>query len=287
MKQLNKTERQEISILLSKNYSLRSIAKALGRNTSTISREIKRNSVKNQYNPNKAHTKSHQRRYWITKPPPKLWKEEWKTFNEMIEEKLNQKYPWSIEQIVGYWNKKNPHQTVSVPTIYKYLYKWRSKLCKYLPTKRQRRRKRSFLSSKRQMIPNRTWIDNRPKEINTRLKIGHWEGDTLGSKKGETETILGTIERKSRFLLARKIPNRKPKQIAKHFQEWQKKYNVESITLDSGIEFKQHQTYNCKTYFCHPYSSWEKGQIEYAMRLLRKLVPKKSSMKKVSESQLQ
>jgi IS30 family transposase len=117
--------------------------------------------------------------------------------------------------------------------------------------------------------------------------MGHWEGDTLGSKRGETLNVLGSIERKSRFLIADILPNRKPALSAKKLRSWNLKYHFQSITLDNGIEFRNHEQIGCNTFFCHPFSSWEKGQVEYAMRLLRRLIPKKYSLQNVSKKQLQ
>ena len=286
MKQLSKTERQEIYILKGKGYSLRAIAKALERSVSTVSRELKRNSVMGKYSPEKAQMKSYQRRYWVTKPPPKLWKMEWRKLGRFLKRKITQKYPWSVEQIVGTWNKNNPTQTISVPSIYNYLYRWEKSLCKYLPTKRYRRKTRKNLKKKRELIPNRVWIDERPKSVDKRNSIGHWEGDTLGSKKGESATILASIERKSRFLVAQVVPNRKPKKIAQRMKKWQELHSFQTLTIDSGIEFRNHEDIGCDTYFCHPYSSWEKGQVEYAMKLLRKFFPKKSSLKNIPQQKL-
>lgn len=287
MKQLSKTERQEIGYYLSRGHSLRGIAQMLGRSPSTISREVQRNSVKQEYVPKKAHLKSYQRRYWVKKEAPRLWDKDWNFFREFLEEKLSQEHPWSPEQICGSWSLSHPNMSISPSTVYRFIESWEYRLKKYLPHQRYRwKRKKSGLG-KRNLIPNRIWIDDRPEEVDTRLSLGHWEGDTLGRKKGETDTILASIERKSRFLVANLMPNRKPALSAKQLKQWNLQYRFQSLTLDNGIEFQQHEQIGCKTFFCHPYSSWEKGQIEYAMRLLRRLIPKKTSLKNLSPSQLQ
>ena len=136
------------------------------------------------------------------------------------------------------------------------------------------------------MIPDRTWIDERPESINNRSEKGHWEGDTLGNRKGETETVVGIIERKSRRISAEIIPNKKSEHLVPLHQKWTESYAIKSLTLDNGIEYKKHSLFGTKTYFCHPYSSWEKGQIEYGMRLLRRLIPKKSFLKDCSPQKL-
>ncbi len=285
--QLQKTERKEISYLKKKGYSIRAIAKMLERSPSTISREISRNTVLGKYIPKKAQMKSYQRRYWVQKELPRLWDKNWKPFREFMEKKLSQEHPWSPEQICGSWSLAHPHQTISYSTLYRFIHRWEFRLHKKLPHQRYKWKRRKSGTPKRVMIPNRVWIDERPKSVDFRKTIGHWEGDTLGSKRGETLNVLGSIERKSRFLVASIMPNRKPALSAQKLREWSLKYNFKSITLDNGIEFKHHKKIGCDTFFCHPYSSWEKGQVEYAMRLLRRLVPKKSSLQNVSQQQLQ
>ena len=285
--QLQKTERREIKYLKEKGYSLRAIARMLERSPSTISREITRNTVCGEYIPHKAQMKSYQRRYWVQKELPRLWDHEWKPFREFMEKKLSQEHPWSPEQICGSWSLFHPQQTLSYSTLYRFIHRWEFRLHKKLPHQRYKWKRRKNGTPKRVMIPNRVWIDERPKSVDSREIIGHWEGDTLGSKKGETLNVLGSIERKSRFLVASIMPNRKPSLSAQKLREWNMRYKFKSITLDNGIEFRHHEKIGCDAFFCHPYSSWEKGQIEYAMRLLRRLIPKKSSLHNISQQQLQ
>lgn len=287
MKQLSKTERQEIALYLKKGHSYRSIGTMLGRSASTISREVARNTVKGQYVASKAHLKRYQRRYWVAKEIPRLWENDWQAFRAFLDEKLSQEHPWSPEQICGQWSLLYPKSGVSKSTVYRFIDRWQYDLKKKLPHQRYNWRRRRAGLGKRNLIPNRTWIDDRPAVVDSRTTHGHWEGDTLGSKHRETDTILATIERQSRYLVADLLPNRKPALSAKKLAAWQRQYRYQSLTLDNGIEFQQHEKIGCDTYFCHPYSSWEKGQIEYAMRLLRRLVPKKTSLKNLSHDQLQ
>lgn len=287
MSQLTNTERREIHYLFEKGYSRRSIGRMLGRPASTISRELIRNESNGEYNAEKAIVKSYQRRYWVKKESPRLWEDEWKDFRSFMESKLKQNHPWSPEQICGYWSEQHPEHTISYSTVYRFIERWDFALKKYLPHQRYRWKRKARGTPKRNLIPNRVWIDDRPEEVSNRETIGHWEGDTLGSKRGETDNILGAIERKSRYLIANIMPNRKPALSAKQLKEWNQQYCFQSITLDNGIEFQQHEKIGCNTFFTHPYSSWEKGQIEYAMRLIRRLVPKKSSLKNITNQQLQ
>lgn len=287
MKQLTKSDRKEIAYFLGKGHSIRAIALMLGRPPSTISREISRNSVKGIYDPDKAHLKNYQRRYWVRKQTPRIWETRWKPFRKFMREKLKQKHPWSLAEICGHWSLIHPEQSISPSTLYRYLHRWEFGLKKHLPHQRYHYKVKKRGASPRFLIPNRTWIDDRPEMVDQRQEVGHWEGDTLGSKRGETDNILGSIERKSRYLIATIMPNRKPSLSAQQLAQWNQQYRFQSLTLDNGIEFQQHEKIGCDTFFCHPYSSWEKGQIEYAMRLLRRLVPKKSSLSNITEKQLQ
>jgi IS30 family transposase len=284
--QLQKTERKEISYLKGKGYGIRAIGKMMHRSPSTISREIARNSVKGEYVPGKAQMKSYQRRYWVQKEPPRLWNSEWRPFREFMEKKLSQEHPWSPEQICGSWSLAHPAQPISYSTLYRFIHRWEFRLHKKLPHQRYKWKRRNSGTPQQVMIPNRVWIDDRPESVNSRETFGHWEGDTLGSKRGETATILGSIERKSRFLVADILPNRKPNLTALKLRQWNQMYTFKSLTLDNGIEFKHHEKIGCDAFFCHPYSSWEKGQVEYAMRLLRRLIPKKSSLQNISRDRL-
>jgi IS30 family transposase len=284
--QLQKTERKEISYLKTKGYGIRAIAKIMNRAPSTISREISRNTVNGSYIAHKANIKSYQRRYWVQKELPRLWDKDWQPFREFMEKKLSQEHPWSPEQICGRWTLDHSDQSISYSTIYRFVHNWEWRLHKKLPHQRYRWKRKKRGTPKRALIPNRIWIDDRPKIVDSRETMGHWEGDTLGSKKGETENILGVIERKSRFLRADIMPNRKPHLTAKKMRQWHQEHHFKSITLDNGIEFRNHDKIGCDTFFCHPYSSWEKGQVEYSMRLLRRLIPKKSSLQNISRDQL-
>jgi IS30 family transposase len=227
----------------------------------------------------KADMKCYQRRYWVTKPPTKLWQMKYLALWRYAFKHLMKKYPWSPEEIVHRFQLLHPNEpSVSVPTFYAYLYHRRPDLCRKLLSWHEHRKKQGKNKTARELIPNRVWIDERPEEIATKTLPWHWEGDTLWSKKGETDTLVGIREKRSRFLLAKHIPSRSPKNVTKCMRSWRKQYKIKSVTLDNGIEFRAHEEYWFPSFFCHPYSSWEKWQIENGMKMLRKKYPKKSSL---------
>ena len=286
MTQLSKTERQEIYLLREREYSLREIAKAIGRSPSTVSRELSRNKVNGEYNPKKAQMKSYQRRYWVITESQKIRSHP--VLVSYIEENLKRRHPWSPETIAACWNRERaPTQghTITAPTIYKYLYQQRPSLCKHLCCKRYKPKKRRNITQ-RVMIPNRVPITERPEIVEKRERIGDWEGDTIASIKEDKTSILVLHDRASRYICVSKTKDLTMKRIVPKVRTLLKNKPQHSLTLDNGVEFKGHQRFGIKTFFCQPYASWEKGAVEYSNRLIRRHLPKKTRLKDISPQKL-
>jgi transposase, IS30 family len=285
---MRKSERMEIWILLKKKYSLRNIAEAMGRNVSTISREIQRNSVKGEYSPVKAQQKAEFR--WRYRKTYMKKIRGHNVLEKYIREKIQE--GWSPETIAQRWNtieKGEEDPCISHTSIYEYIDShFGYGLEKYLYSCRgnQNRRKKKGNSKKgvKEMVLGRTWIHERPEHINTRKSVGDAEADTICSRKGDKTSFITLIDRKTRFLMAAKVKNKCPKRFTATIQRKikEKKFPLSSLTLDSGIECKNHKNLPCPTYFCHPYCSHEKGQIEYGNRLIRRYIPKKTLLKTIS-----
>jgi IS30 family transposase len=277
---LKQEERNEIAILLKKGYSLREIAYALKRSPSSVSREIKNNSVSGKYDPRKAKHKAYVKRKYSKYQGMKIRNNS--EIENYVEQKL--KLSWSPESIAGRM-KSDLGVSVHHTVIYKYLYgQYGQHLCKHLRYKRYKKRKRLKTKSAREIIKNRVFIEQRPEVINARKRFGDFEGDTLGVPKYTRQTLAGIIERKSRFILARKIS--RLKNTMEGFKKMFQSLPVLSLTLDNGVENARYQELNIATYFCHPYSSWEKGAIENAFGLIREFIPKKSSLKNYTQSDI-
>ena len=87
--------------------------------------------------------------------------------------------------------------------------------------------------------------------------------------------LITAIERKSRYLVIISNPDGKQAgPVATRLGEAIAPYHPKSITLDNGLEFADHQSLPSKTFFCDPYSSWQKGSIEHANSRIRKYLPK-------------
>jgi IS30 family transposase len=279
---LTKEERIELSILREKEYSLRSIAKAMNRSPSTISRELTRNKQKKTggYNPRKAHHKAYVKK--------KYSRFEWKKINENKELRefiiLCLKKHWNPDEIAGYMKANKIPFYASKTAIYDWLYSSRGvRYCKYLYSKRytkQRRRKKT----KRVMIPSRIGIEKRMKSVNTRSHYGHLEADTIVSGKRGRGALLVTVGRKSRYVSIGKLSSLKPKETAEVLRSIMQNQLVKSITFDNGIENRDHERLGIPTFFCNPYSSWQKGSVENANKMIRRYIPKGTDISQVSLS---
>lgn len=280
-------ERLEISILLKKGYSFRAIGRAMGKNHSSISREIKNNSVNGIYDPRKAQHKA-----WIKRANSKYQGMKIRGHPKLEKYiRINMTNYWTPEQIAGRWNKVHAQKElirIYAPSIYKYLYSlYGQTLCQYLPSKRYKRKPRVKNKQKKQLIPNRILIDKRPEIINKRKRLGDFEGDTLGSIKSDQQKVVGLVDRKSRYILLKKV--RRLKYTIDGYKTLLRPYYhiIHSLTLDNAVEHVRYQELGVDSYFCHPYSSWERGTMENSFGRLRRFIPKKTSLKNYSNADIQ
>lgn len=281
-KHFTKDERNELSILLKKGFSHKDIAGVLGKNPPSISREVSRNSVNGQYDPSKAQHKAHVKRKYSKYQGMKIIENRW--LERYIEEKI--KLSWSPEEIAGRLKLENRGKTVIVAkSIYKYLYTvYGQALCKYLKYKRWKPRRKKQTKSVQEIIKNWVFVDQRPAIINQRERFGDFEGDTLGIPKGAKESLVALIERKSRYILAKKISQLK--EAMEGFKQLFSLVPALSLTLDNGPENTRYQELGIPTYFCHPHHSWEKGSIENALGQVREYIPKKKDLANYSEGEI-
>lgn len=193
---------------------------------------------------------------------------------------------WSPEQIAGRWNKFHKKKHISKDSIYKFVYKKRKDLVKYLRCQKGKYRRRygtRIREKQREKLKKRR-IDQRPEIINERGRIGDFEGDTMIGKD-KKPTILTHVERKSGLVLADKLEKGTAKaakeKTIKRFKQI-KKDKKYTITYDNGSVFSEHKTTKEQTglmiYFAYPYHSWERGCNENANGLLRQFFPKKLTL---------
>jgi len=276
---IKKAERDEILILLNKKYSIRNIAFALDRSPNSISYEIKNNSTYGKYDPEKAEAKAHlslrMRRF------------QWRKINENTELRkyivLGLKKHWNPDEISGRMKKEKKPFYVSKTAIYQWLRTYRGqKYCKYLYSKRYYKKKRDT-KKERIMIPERVSIEKRFLGAQNRSRYGHWEKDAICSGKRVKNSLAVMQERKSRYLDARKTFGYSPKEHTRAMLEMMENKKVLSFTYDNGIENKDHSILEIPSFFCDPYSSWQKGGVENANKMIRRYIPKGTNLLKVSQ----
>lgn len=287
---LSKEERIVISTLLKEGKTKSYIAKELGRDPSTVGREIKRNSslgTYGLYTANQAHKRSIER-----KTNHKASKKLTGCMRMFIKYYYEQEQ-WSPEQINGYCNVNNIDM-VSHETIYQYIYseiRAGDLSPDHLRRHRKRRRKRLTKKDMRGTIPNRISIERRPAIVDDRSRIGDWEADTIIGKNHKG-AILTLTERKSRYGRIIKLNGKNAEQLANKFIQamssmipW-----IHTITFDNGKEFSRHELIAEKlqtdNYFAHPYSSHERGSNENMNGLIRQYLPKKTNFENVTQKQL-
>jgi len=285
---IKKAERLELSILLNRKYSLRDISRVLDRSVSSISCEITRNSTKGVYDPLKANHKAYVRRKYSKYQGMKI--EGNKELREYVVSSL--KKDWSPEEICGRIREIDKDiQYVGFKGIYRYVSSpYGRRLERYLRHSGKRRKREGY--SKVTQLKNRQFIDDRPLVINTRERYGDWEGDFIVSGKQGKESLLVLHERKTRYVLIRKIPSRSPKLVNTCLSQLIRNLSsFNSLTLDNDIAFRKHerlsQSLDCPVFFCHPYHSWEKGGVENTNKLIRQYVRKGSDISKYSDKYIQ
>lgn len=278
----SKIERLELSILLKKGYSPRQIALEFGRSPSSVSRELKRNSVNGVYEPLKAQHKAYVKRLYSKYQGMKIRDHSW--LEDYVCWAMTHK--WSPQQIANRLNKEFGFTIISHRVVYKYLYSvFGENLCRYLKYKQKRLRRRSHKKSKRGIIKDRVFIEQRPAVVNHRMRRGDFEGDLMGKPRLGKESLATIVDRRSRMIFAKKIKRQKYALTA--FNELLVDSNLaRTLTLDNALEHANFKKLTVPTYFCQPYSSWQKGTIENTFTIVREYIPKKAKLENYTQEQI-
>lgn len=288
-------EREEISRSLHARQSLRTIARALRRSASTISREVGRNGGAAQYRA----TPSDQAA-WDRAQRPKPCKLAGSPYLcRAISVKLTRK--WSPQQIAGWLMREHPDDAqmrVSHETIYRSLFiqargVLKKELLAHLRAKRSIRRSRhaSLKGDGLGQIKDALSIRDRPASVEDRAVPGHWEGDLIA---GSANSFIATlVERQSRFVMLAKVGNKDTRSVMTALIKQSKKLPRElyrSLTWDRGTEMSGHRRFTLATdievYLCDPQSPWQRGTNENTNRLLRQYFPKGTDLSLYSQAKL-
>lgn len=296
-KHLSLEERQYLYKLREWGHGIREISRRLRRPASTVSREVRRNEVETPFllgmngleRAKYSHEKSKARRKQC-RHRDRLKCAEIRLY---VEAKL--KLGWTPELIAGRLSLDHPGLSISHEAIYQWIYIDHRDLVKYLPLAgKNKRRKRGSgrLRRLRQPAAPKRSIEVRPEVVKERMRVGDWEGDTVVSRQSK-ECVLTLLERKSRYVIYRKLPNcsaRSASEVMKAELSNVPRELRHTMTLDNGPENSGHKTVDevlgIETYFCHPYCASERGGVENANGFFRRFFPKKTNFSLVAEEQI-
>jgi IS30 family transposase len=282
-------EREEIAVGVGRGLSCREIAGRLapGRSASTVSREVRRNSVRGVY---RAHLAQREAQERARRPKPaKLAAGD--ELREWVQGKLEMN--WSPEEISARLKLEFPGRAemrVSHETIYQSLYvqgrgALRRELVRHLRTGRALRQPRRREGERRGRIPGMVNISERPAEARDRAVPGHWEGDLIEGRNGMSQ--IGTlVERSTRFTMLVPLPDgRTAAAVAAALTPVIAGLPGalrRSLTWDQGTEMAAHARIavaaDCAIYFCDPHSPWQRPSNENTNGLLRQYFPKGTSL---------
>ena len=289
-KHLDANERDILAVLKSNGRSLREISTILKRSPSTLSRELQRNappvytgyylSHKAQERADKRNRESHRR--------PRLKTD---SLRQYVEKRI--RLGWSPELIAGRLAIEHPELSISHEAIYQWIYQEATHLILSLVRAHRKRKRRGYSRKhKKSHIPQRISIQERPQTVLRRLHIGHWETDTINCRKSY-QAVQVTVERKARYAKLAKLKTKSSRAMSVALTRRLNRYPTQlrlSITYDNGPENAEHMRTNkilgtC-SYFCEPFHSYERGTVENTIGLVRRFLPKKTNLAKISQDHL-
>lgn len=264
------------------------IARLLNRNKGTISRELRRNKGLRGYRFKQAQGKASAR----------AKREGYRTFTDEMRQEIETRIRrgHTPEMIQGRVRLEG-RPMVCKERIYQYIYadaKAGGDLWEHLPRAKRRRRRRCPRQDGRGRgrIPNQRRIDTRPGVVETRERVGDWEGDLVAGAPG-TGHLVTLVERKVRFSLLGRVPSKSAAEVEDCIGSLFSQVPAEvrkTLTLDNGKEFAFHESIAqrnaMEVYFAHPYHSWERGTNENTNGLIRRIHPKGSSFAAMDQAAL-
>ena len=300
-KQLTKEDRHLIAALRTRKLTNKEIATEVGCSERTIRRELKRGiAAGRSYNATDAHQKKLARRKRSKYLGMKIDKHpELEAF--IVAALKGKQRPEAVAgRIKSFHGSANsePLPRITAKSIYNWLYAPQGqRYAHLLPSKRYKPKKQPKNSTKhkRELIPDRLSITARPAGATNRTRYGHTASDTMvsGKRTGSPAAIAGTVERKLRYVALSKLANLKPETMNKGLKENFAAMGIaiHTDTKDNGIENRGHKTIEAElgiiSYFCDPYSSWQKGEIEHVFKLVRaEGIPKGTDLNTITDKQL-
>lgn len=308
-KHLQWEDRLKIEAYTESGVAAKIIAHHLGRSRRTIERELKRGEVEHRqsdwrmktvYNAERAQD-VHELSASVKGPQMKIDRN--REMEKYIRKRIREKDSPAV--IAERMKKEGVAECVCAKTIYNYIDKkeiagvsnddlWE----KTLRSKGKRKKVRAVKPH-----PRRNSIEKRPEEVEGRNEFGHWEIDLIvGSQAGSKAVLLTLVERKTRKLLMRKLPDKTQDSVIGAINAIERNLGAlkfrrifKSITADNGSEFLdvERMERSCLSrkkrlavYYAHPYSSYERGTNENTNRIIRRFVAKGTDIAKVARSRV-
>lgn len=311
-KHLNYGERRVMEALLKAGFPKTQVAEELGRDYSTIKREEKRGLVDHLnsnltlsriYNADRGQAVHDEN---ATAKGPALKLTSGCTALAYLSYFISKK-KWSPEVVAAKMKEKGLPDALCAKSIYNYIDQgWIPGVSNETLWEKRTRRKnpRKTLHRQPPKVPKRRKsIDERPEESGLRTTYGHWEIDLVVGGKGKArEALMNLTERKTRFLLIRKIKDRTQASVLKALKAIERmmgtarfRARFKSITADNGVEFLDAESMETSAfsskkrtqmYYAHPYASWERGSNENANRMIRRFIPKGADIATFSRSRI-
>lgn len=286
-------EREKMFAWMEMGFSFREISELLGRNHTTLSRERKRNTRYGKaYVPCLAQRRyeriSEKQRYLAPLKGPEVFL--------FARERL--RLGWSPEIIAGRLGYETRGRlTITAECIYQYVYSNKArgyKLWQYLPCGRKKRMKRLGRKVRNNgKAPNAISISKRAKYIDKRRQVGHWETDNMEGSKTSKPALSVTLERAIRYVVLAKVNDQTKVEKTRVLVERMDPLPPvlrRTMTMDNGKENYGHgevsDQLGIKTYFCHAYTSFEKGSVERRIKDIRRFIPKGTSLTRVSKERI-
>ena len=305
---LSKTDRYKIEALLNKGHSVKEIAEEIHVHVSTVYREIKRARMihrntdwteEERYNPDEAERKY--RENLSAKGAPLKIGNDFELVEYLETKILDKENPRSPAAALAeiHIEGRRFKTSICVTTLYSYIEKgvFLTLTNADLPDKPKRKRKYKRVKEVKRP-PRGESIENRPAEADTREAFGYWEMDTIYSgKKTSKRALLVLTERKSRKEIIEPMPDRTAESTIRALDRIERRYGAmfrkvfKGITVDNGSEFADVERLERSAirkgkrttfYYCHPYSSFERGSNENQNKMIRRRHPKGTDFGKVS-----
>lgn len=272
--------------MLRAGYSIRSIAETIGKDHSAVSRHVRANGGRDGYDIREVRRRKRMKRIAAMDGIRVLTGTLLRT---VVQELKKHRSP---EQIAGVLALKK--QTLAASTIYRYIEERAPHLKQFLRSRKgkYRRKHGTKVREKQREQAKKRRIDERPKVVERRGRLGDWEGDTMQGRDKRVR-IVTFVDRRSGYLIAFLLPKMRAELLTslalRHFRSIPKAKR-KTFTLDNGTEFSDWERLEEKSgatvYFAYPYHFWERGSNENTNGLLRQYFPRSLDFNLITSEEL-